>query len=41
MSLSAINEMHERQIVATVLVLTSKGEDIQLLTCDQKSQLQV
>ena len=34
MSLSAINEMHDRQIAATVLVLTSKGEDVQLLTCD-------
>jgi PIN domain nuclease of toxin-antitoxin system len=33
-SLSAINEMHDRQIAATVLVLTSKGEDVQLLTCD-------
>jgi PIN domain nuclease of toxin-antitoxin system len=34
MSLSAINEMHDRQIAATVLVLTSKGEDVQLLSCD-------
>jgi PIN domain nuclease of toxin-antitoxin system len=34
MSLSAINEMHDRQIAATVLVLTSKDEDVQLLTCD-------
>lgn len=34
MGLSAINEMHDRQIAATVLVLTSKGEDVQLLTCD-------
>lgn len=35
MSLFAINEMHDRQIVATALVLASKGEIVQLLTCDQ------
>jgi len=35
MSLSAINEMHDRQIVATALVLASKGEMVQLLTCDK------
>ncbi len=35
MSLSVINEMHYRQIVATALVLASKGEVVQLLTCDQ------
>ncbi|HIK05397.1 MAG TPA: PIN domain-containing protein [Trichormus sp. M33_DOE_039] len=35
MSLSAINEMHDRQIVATALVLASKGDVVQLLTCDQ------
>ncbi|WP_066377827.1 type II toxin-antitoxin system VapC family toxin [Anabaena sp. CA = ATCC 33047] len=34
-SLSAINEMHDRQIVATALVLASKGDVVQLLTCDQ------
>jgi PIN domain nuclease of toxin-antitoxin system len=34
-SLSAINEMHDRQIAATALVLASKGEVVQLLTCDQ------
>lgn len=34
MSLSAINEMHDRQIAATALFLASKGEDVQLLTCD-------
>ncbi|BBD62536.1 PilT protein domain protein [Nostoc sp. HK-01] len=34
-SLSAINEMHDRQIVATALVLASKGNVVQLLTCDQ------
>ncbi len=35
MSLSAINEMHDRQIAATALVLASKGEVVQLLTCDK------
>ncbi|WP_414552145.1 type II toxin-antitoxin system VapC family toxin [Anabaena sp. CCY 0017] len=35
MRLSVINEMHDRQIVATALVLASKGETVQLLTCDQ------
>jgi hypothetical protein len=35
MSLSAINEMHDRQIAATALVLAGKGEVVQLLTCDQ------
>ncbi|MBD2665470.1 PilT protein domain protein [Richelia sinica FACHB-800] len=34
-SLSGINEMHDRQIAATALVLASKGEVVQLLTCDQ------
>ncbi|MEH1799104.1 MAG: PIN domain-containing protein [Nostoc sp.] len=33
-SLSAINEMHDRQIAATALVLASKGDEVQLLTCD-------
>ncbi len=32
--LSTINEMHDRQIAATALVLASKGEDVKLLTCD-------
>ncbi|MCX5984760.1 MAG: twitching motility protein PilT [Nostocales cyanobacterium LacPavin_0920_SED1_MAG_38_18] len=35
MNLSAINEMHDRQIAATVLVLASKGEVVRLLTCDK------
>jgi hypothetical protein len=35
MSLSAINEMHDRQITATAIVLASKGEIVQLLTCDR------
>jgi hypothetical protein len=37
MSLSTINEMHDRQIAATALVLVSKGEIVQLVTCDIKS----
>ncbi|GAX38230.1 type II toxin-antitoxin system VapC family toxin [Nodularia sp. NIES-3585] len=35
MRLSVLNEMHDRQIVATALVLASKGEVVQLLTCDK------
>ena len=35
MSLSVIQEMHDRQIVATALVLASKGDVVQLLTCDK------
>jgi intracellular sulfur oxidation DsrE/DsrF family protein len=35
MSLSAINEMHDRQIAATALVVASNGEAVQLLTCDK------
>ncbi|WP_242052573.1 hypothetical protein [Sphaerospermopsis sp. FACHB-1194] len=35
MSLYSTNEMHDRQIAATALVLASKGEIVQLLTCDQ------
>jgi PIN domain nuclease of toxin-antitoxin system len=34
MSLSTINEMHDRQIVATALVLANRGETVQLLSCD-------
>ena len=33
-SLSAINEMHDRQIAVTALVLAAKGDEVQLLTCD-------
>jgi PIN domain nuclease of toxin-antitoxin system len=33
--LSAINEMHDRQIVATALVIQVQGEQVALLTCDQ------
>jgi PIN domain nuclease of toxin-antitoxin system len=35
MSLSVINEMHDRQIVATALLLLKKGEIVQLLSCDK------
>lgn len=34
-SLSAINEMHDRQIVATTLLLENEGHTVALLTCDQ------
>ncbi len=30
-----IREMHDRQIIATALVLQSQGEEVALLTCDQ------
>ena len=33
--LNAINEMHDRQIVATVLVIQDAGEEVALLTCDR------
>ena len=33
--LTAIGEMHDRQIVATVLVLQDKGETVRLLTADR------
>ncbi|GAB4202316.1 MAG: hypothetical protein Fur006_55730 [Coleofasciculaceae cyanobacterium] len=35
MNFSSINEMHDRQIAATALVLASKGDMVQLLTCDR------
>jgi PIN domain nuclease of toxin-antitoxin system len=35
MKLSAIDEMHNRQILATALILENKGEVVQLLTCDE------
>lgn len=34
-SLLEIREMHDRQIVATALVLQAQGEEVALLTCDQ------
>ncbi len=33
--LTSINEMHDRQIVSTALVVESKGNQVALLTCDQ------
>ncbi|MBW4432805.1 MAG: PIN domain-containing protein [Pelatocladus maniniholoensis HA4357-MV3] len=33
--LSAIAEMHDRQIVATAIFLANQGETVVLLTCDQ------
>ncbi|QDL08669.1 twitching motility protein PilT [Brasilonema octagenarum UFV-E1] len=33
--LAAIAEMHDRQIVATAIVLVNQGETVVLLTCDQ------
>ncbi len=35
LKLSAINEMHDRQIVATALVIQDSGEEVALLTCDR------
>ncbi|MEA5528594.1 hypothetical protein VB638_03145 [Dolichospermum sp. UHCC 0684] len=37
MSLYSINEMHDRQIATTALVLASKGEIVRLLTCDSEA----
>lgn len=34
-TLSTIGEMHDRQIVATALLLQIQGEAVTLLTCDQ------
>ena len=33
--LPSINEMHDRQIVATAIVIQNKGNPVSLLTCDQ------
>lgn len=33
--LFAINEMHDRQIVATALVIQESGEEVALVTCDR------
>jgi hypothetical protein len=35
MNLSTINEMHDRQIAATALVLGNQGDNVRLLICDQ------
>jgi PIN domain nuclease of toxin-antitoxin system len=34
-ALFAINEMHDRQIVATGLVIQAQGQTVALLTCDR------
>jgi PIN domain nuclease of toxin-antitoxin system len=34
-TLSAITEMHDRQIVATTLIFLSRGEQAALITCDR------
>ena len=34
-TLSAIHEMHGRQVVATAIVIQSQGEMMTLLTCDE------
>lgn len=34
-NLTAINEMHDRQIVSTALVAEGQGNQVALLTCDQ------
>ena len=33
--LTAIREMHDRQIVATALIIQAQGEEVVLLTCDR------
>lgn len=33
--LAEIDEMHDRQIVATALILQNQGESVTLITCDQ------
>jgi PIN domain nuclease of toxin-antitoxin system len=35
LSLLTIQEMHDRQIVATAVILQDRGEIVALLTCDQ------
>ena len=35
LNLQTINEMHDRQIVATAIDLQNQGHQISLLTCDQ------
>jgi PIN domain nuclease of toxin-antitoxin system len=35
LSLLSINEMHDRQIVATAMILQNQGETVALLTCDR------
>ena len=33
-TLDAINEMHDREVVATTLILAEDGETVCLITCD-------
>lgn len=35
LSLLSINEMHDRQIVATAMIFQNQGETVALLTCDR------
>lgn len=35
LSLLSIQEMHDRQIVATAMILQDRGETVALLTCDR------
>jgi PIN domain nuclease of toxin-antitoxin system len=34
-TLLSINEMHDRQIVATAVILENQGEQVSILTCDR------
>jgi PIN domain nuclease of toxin-antitoxin system len=34
-TLLSINEMHDRQIVATAIILKNQGEEVIILTCDR------
>jgi PIN domain nuclease of toxin-antitoxin system len=34
-TLLSINEMHDRQIVATAIILKNQGEEVSVLTCDR------
>jgi hypothetical protein len=34
-NLTSINEMHDRQIVSTALVIEEQGNQVALLSCDQ------
>lgn len=34
-NLTSINEMHDRQIVSTALVIEEQGNQVTLLSCDQ------
>jgi PIN domain nuclease of toxin-antitoxin system len=34
-TLLSINEMHDRQIIATAVILENQGEQVSILTCDR------